>query len=54
MKIPRLSYWDAFYILEDGNWRLISPQELVSIYNSLADRYEVILDEIEGIITGGN
>lgn len=52
MKIPRLSYWDAFYVLEDDSWRLVTPQELVSIYNSLADRYEVVLADIEEIICG--
>lgn len=52
MNIPRVSYWDHFYVLEDGTWRLVTPQELVHIYNQLAERYELVLDDIEEIVCG--
>ena len=53
MKIPRLKYFDAFFITDDdGIWRELTPYELVARYNALADRHELVLEDMEEIVCG--
>lgn len=52
MTIPRLSYFDQFFLLQDGVWIVLTPEEIVNLYNQMVERYEVILDDIEEIICG--
>lgn len=52
MKIPRLRYWDSFYIFQDGMWQSMTPEDVVAAFNGMAERYEIILSDIEEIICG--
>lgn len=52
MDIPRLCYFDSFFVWEDGRWRRVTPDEIVRIYNAMASRYEVVLSDIEDLISG--
>lgn len=52
MSIPRLQYYDHFVIHQDGMWKQLTSEDVVYIYNELAQRYEIILADIEEIISG--
>jgi len=54
MELARLRYWDQFYALQDGVWTQVSPEDVVTMFNSIVERYKVVLDDIEEIVRGHN
>lgn len=50
MSLPRLKYKGRFFVIEDNVWQPASIEEVVKIFNVMAQRHEVVLDDIEELI----
>lgn len=50
MAMPRLKYKGRFFVIEDNVWRPSSVEEVVQMYNMMAERHEIVLDDIEELV----